>query len=61
MNKVDELDETSPMTIQPDGLKTDLKPHQLTVLKAATDLETNRIHKIKIGIRTFTIHSDIGV
>lgn len=56
-----ELDETSPMAVQPDGVKVDLKPHQLTVLKAGADIETNRNHKIKIGSKTFTIRSDIGV
>ena len=56
-----ELDEGSLMMAQPDGLKVELKPHQQTVLKAATDLELNRSHKIKFGRKTYTVHSNIGI
>ena len=61
MFKVSELTSESSSAVQPAGIKVDLKPHQLTVLKAAADLELSRSHEIQIGRKTFTIRSDIGV
>jgi len=56
-----ELDNSSPQMEQPSGIKTVLKPHQLTVLHAARNLEENRTIKIDRTHESYEIKSSIGV
>ena len=56
-----ELDSSSPQMEQPSGIKTVLKPHQLTVLHAARNLEETRLTKVVRPNYSYDIKSSIGV
>lgn len=61
MSYITKLDDSNGVSPQPAGITIDMKPHQLTILKAAINLETTDIEIIGNGNKKHIMKTKFGV